>query len=264
MSFIEIQAHSFLIHVSNFMSKIIANKLVLIKFAPKNNNKHIKIKEMKIKLTLLAVLLAGSSILAGTRMDIVNARCKTLSEAMAVMHQQTNKPFAADGRGDNGFDNLGLALFLYKQMGIDLPEDMIKLSEVGKKVTKITKMLPGDIVFFANPQNKKEIYRMGIVQSVSIDGLSFTLFYADEKDGIVRIAHSSEDAFNGRFKQANRIVSDSELNSIRAEHEKDLANIEKAKANLVKAQNAVVEAEENLKQMEETYAKKNEEPIIVK
>ena len=81
---------------------------------------------------------------------------------------------------------------------------------------------------------------MGIVQSVSIDGLSFTLFYADEKDGIVRIAHSSEDAFNGRFKQANRIVSDSELNNVRAEHEKDLANIEKAKANLVKAQSAVV------------------------
>ncbi|MCQ2209755.1 MAG: C40 family peptidase [Paludibacteraceae bacterium] len=219
---------------------------------------------MKIRLTLLAVLLAGSSVFAGTRMDIVNARCKTVGEAMAVMHQQTNKPFVANGRGDDGFDNVGLALFLFKQLGIDLPEDMLQMSELGKVITKIPKMQPGDIVFFGNPQNKKEIYRMGIVQSVSIDGLSFTLFYADEKDGIVRIAHSSEDAFNGRFKQANRIVSDSELNNVRAEHEKDLANIEKAKANLVKAQSAVVAAEEALKAMEDTYAKKNEDPITVK
>ncbi len=219
---------------------------------------------MKIKLTVAMALLAGTSAFAGNRLDVVNAQCKNMSEAMGVLHQQTNKPFAANAVGDASFDNPGLVVYMHKILGFEVPADMQKLAKKGKVIAKIAKMQVGDIVFFANPDNKKEINKMGIVQSVAADGVSFSFFYADQKQGIVRIAHSTEDEFRGHFKQANRIVCDEEITKVRSEYQKDVENIEKAKANLSKAQAEVTAKETALKDLEYNFEKKNVEVVDIK
>lgn len=210
----------------------------------------------KFNLTVVALLLAGASALAGTRMDIVNAPCKTISEALAFTLQQDKKPFSVGGAGEESFDNPGLVTYTFKKLGIDVPNDMITLSKTGKSITKIAKLMPGDIVFFFNPENKKEIVKMGIVQSLASE-TSFTFFYADQKQGVVRIVHSSEDEFNGHFKQASRLVTDKEIADVRNEHTKETANIEKAKNSLTKAQAAATTAENELKNLQNAFEQKN-------
>ena len=219
---------------------------------------------MKIRLTLAMAVLAGSTVFAGTRMDVLNAKSKTIGEAMATMLQQSNKPFSVGASGEDAYDNPGLAVFMFKQLGLDVPADMQKLSKIGKTISKPAKMQAGDIVFFVNPQNKKELGSMGVVQSVAADGLSFMFFYADQKQGIVRIASSTEPEFNGHFKQANRITSDEELAKIRDAHQKEVENINKATDKLTKAQAAVKAAETELQNLESAFAKKNEEALQIK
>ncbi len=218
----------------------------------------------KIRLTVAMLLMAGTAAMAGTRLDIVNAPCKTISEALAYTLQQNNKPFSVGAKGEDAFDNPGLVVYTYKKLGVDTPDDMIKLSKTGKSISKIAKMQAGDIVFFSNPQNKKEIAKMGLVQSVASDGMSFTFFYADQKTGTVRIAHSSEDEFNGHFKQASRLLTDSDLADVRNEYQKSSTHIDKAKTKLKEAQDAVKEAEANLNELQSSFDKTNASDFVLK
>ncbi len=219
---------------------------------------------MKGKGLTVAMLLLASATFAGTRWDVVNAPCKTINEALAITLQQNNKPFAVGAAGEDAFDNPGLAVFTFKKLGVDLPANMIELSKIGKSISKIAKLRAGDLVFFANPQNKKEISKMGIVQSVASDGLSFTFFYADQRQGVVRIAHSTEDEFNGHFKQGRELIADKDLESVRSEYQKGSSNIEKAKANLQKAQEAVKNAENELMTTQTEFDKRNNETFSIK
>ena len=219
---------------------------------------------MKMRFTAaLAALMACSSTFAATRMEIVNAKCNTTGEMMAVLLQQQNKPYSAGAQGDNAFDEPGLAVFALKQVGLEVPSDMVKLSKIGKVISKPAAMLPGDIVFFFDPTSKKkDIEKMGIVQSVNSDG-SFTFFYVSKDNG-VSIVSSHTDGFKGFFKQANRITTDKELQSVKAAYQKDVANIDKAKANLTKAQEAVKAAENALKDLENEFSKNNSATYTVK
>ena len=218
----------------------------------------------KFRLSVAVLLFSGFSAFSGTRIDIINAPCKSISEALAYTLQQNNKPFAVGASGEDAFDNSGLITYTFKKLGIDVPSEMADLAKTGKKITKIAKMQAGDIVFFANPQNPKEIIKMGLVQSVAGDGMSFTFFYADQKQGAVRIVHSTENEFNGHFKQANRLVTDSDIIAVRGEHQKTIENIKKAEEKLLKAQQALKEAENNLSDLKTAFERRNAENFLVK
>lgn len=218
----------------------------------------------KFRITLAALLFSGVSVFAGTRMDIVNAPCKNISEALAYTLQQNNKPFSIGASGEDAFDNPGLISYTFKKLGVDVPTEMVELLNLGKKITKIGKMQAGDIVFFSNPMNKKEVVKMGLVQSVSPDGLSFTFFYADQQKGVVRIVHSTENEFNGHFKQANRIVTDTDISEVRGEHQKTIENIKRAEDKLLKAQEALKEAENNLVDLKTNFERRNAENFLLK
>ena len=217
---------------------------------------------MKLKLTAAVALLACSTAFAGTRMDVINAKCSTTGEMMAVLLQQQNKAYSANTQGPDTYDEPGLAVYGFQQLGIDVPADMNKLSAMGKKITKTTAMQSGDLVFFMDPNNKKVISKMGIVQSVNTDG-SFTFFYVDKEHGVV-IKSSLTDGFNGFFKQANRITTDKDLQDIKTTYQKEITKIDEAKTKLKKKQDEVKEAEQALKTLEDAFAKSNSDDLKLK
>lgn len=217
---------------------------------------------MKLKLTAAVALLACSTAFAGTRMDVLNAKCSTTGEMMSVLLQQQNKPYAVNTQGEASFDEAGLAVFAFKQLGIDVPADMAKLSGMGKKISKTTAMQSGDLVFFMDPTNKKVINQMGIVQSVNADG-SFSFFYVNKESG-VKLESSLKEGFNVRFKQANRVVTDKDIADIKADYQKELTKIDETKAKLKKKQDEVKEVEQALKALEDAFSKSNSDDLKLK
>jgi hypothetical protein len=216
---------------------------------------------MKCKL-LLAALLVGTSAFAGTRADIVNAPCTTIDAMMAIVLRQQQKPFAVGASGNDAFDNPGLVSFAYRQLGLDIPADLTAIGTQGKKITTPKKMRRGDIAFFCNSLNPKEIYHLGIVQHINEDGtFNFVCVFPDR--GVI-IASSTDPGFNGNFMYATRITSDEQIKEIRANYQKDLAAIERAKADLEKAKQAVITAENRVHDLENEFAKNNTAPLIMK
>ncbi len=209
----------------------------------------------KYKLLLAAFLMASTSVFAGTRADVVNAPCVTIDAMMAIVLRQQQKPFAAGASGDDAFDNPGLVCFAYRQLGLEVPSDLIAISTYGKKITVPKKMKRGDVCFFSNSLNPKEVYHLGIVQHINEDGtFNFVCVFPDR--GVI-IASSTDPGFNGNFMHAVRVTSDEQIKEIRSDYQRDLANIEKAKADLERAKQAVLTAENKVKDLENEFTKKN-------
>ncbi len=206
--------------------------------------------------------MVGTSAFAGTRADIVNAPCTTIDAMMAIVLRQQQKPFAVGASGNDAFDNPGLVSFAYRQLGLDIPADLTAIGTQGKKITTPKKMRRGDIAFFCNSLNPKEIYHLGIVQHINEDGtFNFVCVFPDR--GVI-IASSTDPGFNGNFMYATRITSDEQIKEIRANYQKDLAAIERAKADLEKAKQAVITAENRVHDLENEFAKNNTAPLIMK
>ena len=206
--------------------------------------------------------MVGTSAFAGTRADIVNAPCTTIDAMMAIVLRQQQKPFAVGASGNDAFDNPGLVSFAYRQLGLDIPADLTAIGTQGKKITTPKKMKRGDIAFFCNSLNPKEIYHLGIVQHINEDGtFNFVCVFPDR--GVI-LASSTDPGFNGNFMYATRITSDEQIRDIRANYQKDLAAIERAKADLEKAKQAVINAENRVHDLENEFAKNNTAPLIMK
>jgi len=217
---------------------------------------------MKYKVLLAVALLASTSVFADTRADIVNAPCTTIDAMMAIVLRQQQKPFAPGASGNDAFDNPGLVSFAYRQLGLDIPADLTAISTQGRKITVPKKMRRGDVVFFSNSLNPKEVYHVGIVQHINEDGtFNFVCVFPDRG---VLIASSTDPGFNGNFMYATRITSDEQIKEIRSDYQRDLAAIEKAKADLEKAKQAVINAENRVHDLENEFAKNNTAPLKMK
>lgn len=217
---------------------------------------------MKCNVILAAALLACTSAFAGTRADVMNAPCSTIDAMMATVLKQQQKPYAAGASGEDAYDNPGLVTYAFRQLGIDVPADQNALGTYSKKITASKKMKRGDVVFFSNSLNPKEIYSMGIVQHINEDGtFNFVCVLPDRG---VMIASSTDPGFQGNFMHAVRIVSDEQIKDIRGNYQRDLANIEKAKADLERAKQDVIKAETKLGDLESDFAKNNAAPLKIK
>lgn len=217
---------------------------------------------MKCNVILAAALMACTSALAGTRADIMNAPCSTIDAMMATVLKQQQKPYAVGASGEDAYDNPGLVNFAFRQLGIDMPTDQSALGSYSKKITTPKKMKRGDVVFFSNSLNPKEIQTMGIVQHINEDGtFNFVCVLPDRG---VLIASSTDPGFMGNFMHAVRVVSDDQIKDIRSEYQKDLANIEKAKADLEKAKQEVVKSENKLRDLENEFIKSNTATLKIK
>ncbi len=73
--------------------------------------------------------------------------------------KQLGKPYKWGAEGPDRFDCSGLALFVYEQVGIQLPRNSRSQAKVGQIVT-IDNLKPGDLLFFAT--KGKTVNHVGI------------------------------------------------------------------------------------------------------
>lgn len=69
-------------------------------------------------------------------------------KAAALARTQVGKPYAWGGTGPERFDCSGLALYVYRQLGIALPRVSSDQASTGVHVDR-TELKPGDLVFFS-------------------------------------------------------------------------------------------------------------------
>lgn len=78
-----------------------------------------------------------------------------LEEMLTLSQRFVGLPYTWGGTTTFGFDCSGFVQMLFRQMGIILPRDSYLQAEAKKTVAiGINQLLPGDLVFFANPGQK--------------------------------------------------------------------------------------------------------------
>ncbi|MDR1314197.1 MAG: C40 family peptidase [Deltaproteobacteria bacterium] len=95
---------------------------------------------------MLAV--AAAALLALSGCGGKRARVQQLAKSVAASAEKyVGTPYKSGGRSPKGFDCSGLAWFVYRQHGIELPDSSLKQSRSGTKIDR-EELVPGDLVFF--------------------------------------------------------------------------------------------------------------------
>ena len=117
----------------------------------------------------------------------------------AVLTQQLGKPYVWGTEGPISFDCSGLAQYIYKQIGIDIPRIALEQSRVGKEVNK-NDLKYGDLIFFYN--NTAGLHHVGIYIG---DGM---VIHSPHTGDVVKISSILTGILAEEFSKAVRIVND--------------------------------------------------------
>jgi len=79
-------------------------------------------------------------------------------EVVAIAQRYLGCPYFYGGSGPNVFDCSGLAMYVYAQIGINLPHNATAQQQMGTSFTDPSLALPGDLVFFGYPAYHVGIY----------------------------------------------------------------------------------------------------------
>lgn len=129
--------------------------------------------------------------------EYAEAADKLLSQARSAI----GTPYVRGGTKPGGFDCSGLVLWAYKSVGISLPRTAREQSRVGKHITEVSEMRPGDIVAFRHP---KRGYHTGIYVGEG------KFIHSPRRRKTVRINRLSDSYFCDTFLGARRVNFESE------------------------------------------------------
>ena len=115
------------------------------------------------------------------------------ARAVAIAERYLGVPYVWGGAEPSGFDCSGLVMYVYAQLGIDLPHFAAAQFRAGRHV-RMDQLRPGDLVFF-DDLNHVGIYTGGgrfihaphTGDHVRISSLS-SGWYAENYDGATRVA----------------------------------------------------------------------------
>ena len=108
-------------------------------------------------------------------------------------------PYVLGGTKPGGFDCSGFVMWTYNRVGVELPRTAREQSTVGKKITRVEDMRPGDIVAFNHP---KRGYHTGIYLG---DG---KFIHSPRKKSFVKINSLSDSYFSKTLLGARRVSFD--------------------------------------------------------
>lgn len=127
-----------------------------------------------------------------------------LTNVEAVIVTASNKigtKYRSGGTDLEGFDCSGLMFATFKTIDITLPRTSSEQASVGVKIDKSVAR-KGDLIFFATGGSSK-INHVGLITEVSEEDIKFV--HSSTSSGVI-ISSVSEDYYNKRFVQINRVI----------------------------------------------------------
>ena len=198
----------------------------------------------KTLMCVIAMLMMGLTAMAADELDIQKVANAKLGDLEAMLE------YGKQMEGSTKLNDAEFNTELYKQVGIELPDNNKKQAKTGKKISKTSKLQKGDIVFFRNADSKKIAFS-GIVYAINESG-SFDFIYAAAEG--VKMANSEAAEYRGNFLQASHIASDKDLKKARKAYKKQIKEAEKqekeAKENKEKAEKQQKKAEKAKKELD--------------
>src|SRR5688572_12185331 len=112
-------------------------------------------------------------------------------------------PYKYGGMTRSGMDCSGLLINSFRPVKVNLPRSSAAQSKIGTEV-KMNELQPGDLVFFATGNKKKEITHVGLVTDVkSKNNVKF--IHASSSLGVVETNLFAE-YYQKRFRVARRVI----------------------------------------------------------
>jgi len=131
------------------------------------------------------------------------AREAQVNEVIKAARSFTGTPYKYGGTTRSGMDCSGLTGNAYKAVNLTLPRTTDGQATIGQKV-KRKKVQPGDLVFFATGEKRRDITHVGIVTDVrSRSEVKF--IHASTSLGVVETDMYSS-YYRTRFRTARRII----------------------------------------------------------
>ena len=155
------------------------------------------------KLLLPVTLLATLFLVSCASHRAAKVREEKVDKVIATAKTFMGTPYKYGGTTRSGMDCSGLLLNSFKAIDMNLPRSSEAQSKIGKEIKK-KDIQPGDLLFFATGQKKKEITHVGLVVDVRRrDNIKF--IHASTSLGVVETNLNTE-YYIKRFRRARRVI----------------------------------------------------------
>lgn len=154
------------------------------------------------KLPLSGILLSTLFLVSCASNKTARVQDERVEKVISTARTFVGTPYKYGGTTRSGMDCSGLLLNSFKPINMTLPRTSEAQSKVGKEV-KLDELQPGDLVFFATGEKKRQITHVGLVTDVrKKDNVKF--IHASSSLGVVETNLYAE-YYLKRFRTARRV-----------------------------------------------------------
>lgn len=155
------------------------------------------------KLPLSGILLVSLFLVSCASNKKMAVRDERVDKVITTARTFVGTPYKYGGTTRSGMDCSGLLLNSFNAINMPLPRTSEAQSKAGKEV-KMDELQPGDLVFFATGEKKKQITHVGLVTDVKKkDNVKF--IHASSSLGVVETNLYAE-YYLKRFRTARRVI----------------------------------------------------------